>query len=150
MSALWTPSRVPDRLCGVMVASPGTPKLIRLGPALPADMRIVAVQKHAMPTVDAFSKERNDQESEAARKLANHPQGRSSCDIARTPLTMATANTSAARIGLNTLIGHLGSSPLKQNGLAGDIIIVRTHRRTPQKLPRRQNRYQTSFNHLRI
>ena len=68
MSALWTPSRVPDRLCGVMVAGPGTPKLIRLGPALPTDMRIVAVKKHAMPTVDAFSKERNGQESEAARK----------------------------------------------------------------------------------
>ena len=68
MSALWTPSRVPDRLCGVMVAEPGAPGLTRLGSALPADMRIVAVQKRAMPTVDAFSKERNSQESEAARK----------------------------------------------------------------------------------
>ena len=132
------------------MVGPNTPDLIRLASSLPTDMRIVAVQKRTMPTIDTFPKERNDQESEAARKLANHPQGRSSCDIARTPLTVTTANTSSAHIGLNILTGHLGSSPLKQNGLTGGIIIVRTHRRTPQKLPRRQNRYQTSFNHLRI
>ena len=68
MSALWTPNCVPNRLCGVTVAEPGAPGLIRLGSALPADMRIVTVQKRAMPTVDAFFKERNGQESEAARK----------------------------------------------------------------------------------
>ena len=50
------------------MVGPNTPDLIRLASSLPTDMRIVAVQKRAMPTVDAFSKERNGQESEAARK----------------------------------------------------------------------------------
>ena len=48
------------------MVGPNTPDLIRLASNLPTDMRIVAVQKRTMPTIDTFPKERNDQESKSA------------------------------------------------------------------------------------
>jgi len=51
---------------GASMVGPNTPDLIRLASSLPTDMRIVAVQKRTMPTIDTFPKERNDQESKSA------------------------------------------------------------------------------------